>query len=329
MSTTLVVRPGALGDAVLTLPLLSALLARGDRLALLGSPRSWGFLAPGAVALHDLDSRDWLGLFGAEAPLAPAAEAVLAGTPEAMLLLGPQREPVESRLRTRGIRVSVARPPRREDWPAGPRWSGLLPAPLPPGPEHAARRLLEALAAPTPWPPLRGPAECPLLRLSAGESAAALARLGLGERPPEGILAIHPGSGGRAKCWPLERFAALAGLAALRGGLRPLFLLGPAEAGWREALEAALPSGCAPLFLENRPLREALALLAAARCYLGNDSGISHLAARATASLVLFGPSEPRIWHPVGARASVLAAPGGRLEALAVEEVLEALLSLL
>lgn len=47
--------------------------------------------------------------------------------------------------------------------------------------------------------------------------------------------------------------------------------------------------------------------LAAARLYLGNDSGVSHLAAAVGCPTVaVFGPTEPRVWAPRGARVKVL-----------------------
>jgi heptosyltransferase-3 len=58
--------------------------------------------------------------------------------------------------------------------------------------------------------------------------------------------------------------------------------------------------------------------------YVGNDSGISHLAAAlGRPALVLFGPSNPDLWSPRGAR--VLRAPDGDLSRLSVYDVVGAL----
>ena len=49
--------------------------------------------------------------------------------------------------------------------------------------------------------------------------------------------------------------------------------------------------------------------LAAAQVYIGNDSGIAHLAAAVeTPAVVLFGPTDPRIWAPRGGKVKVVQA---------------------
>ncbi|HAU37924.1 MAG TPA: hypothetical protein DCX07_09440 [Phycisphaerales bacterium] len=132
-------------------------------------------------------------------------------------------------------------------------------------------------------------------------------------------FAIHPGSGGREKCWPLERFREL----ARRVGGQCLFLLGPAECDrWPtreiEALGREFPT------LANPPLGALAGVLAGAAAYAGNDSGVSHLAAAmGTRTLALFGPSRADHFAPVGPAVTVLARD--RLEALSVANILNAL----
>jgi len=56
---------------------------------------------------------------------------------------------------------------------------------------------------------------------------------------------------------------------------------------------------------------------------LGKDSGVSHLAALAgTPSVVLFGPSDPVVFKPLGSRMHILSSPDGRMEGIGVEEVM-------
>jgi heptosyltransferase III len=70
------------------------------------------------------------------------------------------------------------------------------------------------------------------------------------------------------------------------------------------------------------PLRALGALLARARLFVGNDSGVSHLAAAyGTPALSLFGPTDPALWAPRGPRARFLQAPDGRMEGLALDVV--------
>jgi len=375
MRTILVLRPGALGDALLTLPLVEALLAQGtERVILLGTPASWRFLRhTSALEIRDLGARDWLGLFAQDQTLPSRARALLAEIDDALVLLGKGRTGVAAALRAAGVgRVAGAAPAALGAWapeidpriqeserhphpnpPSRGRGKllgvqtffppplrrrvgrGAFLAPWPPGPAHAARRLMTALAAlddgaDVAWPGTpQALAEHPLLRLEPREIEQALRALNLAAPPPRGILALHPGSGGAAKCWPAKRFAGLATAAARHWGVLPVFLVGPADAlAWHQVQEA-LPSALATAALVERPLREVLALLSLARAYVGNDSGISHLAGRACPTLALFGPSDPRVWHPLGHRVALLAAAGGDLTRLAVADVLAALERLL
>lgn len=137
---------------------------------------------------------------------------------------------------------------------------------------------------------------------------------------PEGFLAIHPGSGSPRKNWPPDGFAALA--QALSGSEPWLLVEGAAD---REAVAAVRARAANAIVVRELPPRSLGALLARAGLYVGNDSGVSHLAAAFGApTLALFGPSDPAIWSPVGPRVTTLRACAS-LETLAVEEVLAAL----
>lgn len=145
------------------------------------------------------------------------------------------------------------------------------------------------------------------LRVAA---AAALPDAG-GPEAPRRYVAIAPGAGGVHKCWPMERFAALARVLAERG-LVPAVLLGPAEAGARASFRAAAPEA---IFPEEHPAFAALpggsqplrVVAIAERCALGvaNDAGPGHMIAAAGTPLVsLFGPTPPAKFRPLMPRAS-------------------------
>src|SRR5688500_14053744 len=89
----LVIRPGALGDAMLTLPLVDALIGGGDEgVTILGTPSSWEFLAPAQAAVRFLDigATAWLGLFGGTCK--PPATAEIASHDAAVVCLaGPDQ----------------------------------------------------------------------------------------------------------------------------------------------------------------------------------------------------------------------------------------------
>ena len=125
-------------------------------------------------------------------------------------------------------------------------------------------------------------------------------------RTDAGFAVIHPFAGSPKKCWPLDRYRELA--RRLRMPVR--WCAGP-----EEHLADAVR-------VEN--LYDLACWLASARLYIGNDSGITHLAAATGAPVVaLFGPTDPRIWAPRGNQISVIAKPS--LNDIAVEEVLDSL----
>ena len=141
-------------------------------------------------------------------------------------------------------------------------------------------------------------------------------------RDGSGPLVIHPGSGGRDKCWPLERFEQL--IAALPAP--PRIALGPVEAErwpeatlrrWRDELGAVVADA----------LDELVDLLADASSYLGNDSGPTHLAASmGVPTIAMFGPTCPRTWSPRGPSVTLLAPPHpGEMTWLELPQVLKAL----
>jgi ADP-heptose:LPS heptosyltransferase len=127
-----------------------------------------------------------------------------------------------------------------------------------------------------------------------------LRRQGWSEGIP--LIALHPGAGSSEKRWPPQKFLELARCLLPYGTL--LVLEGPAEPGLGRALVAELSSGA---ILASLPLRLLAAVLRQARIYIGNDSGIAHLAAAMTIrSVVLFGPTAPVHWAPAGDHVSVL-----------------------
>ena len=100
------------------------------------------------------------------------------------------------------------------------------------------------------------------------------------------FAAIHPFSGSPRKNWPLEKFQALA---------RKLERVMPVR--WCAGYEDPPLEDCVRI----ADLYELACWLASARLYIGNDSGITHLAAAVGAPvLALFGPTDPALWAPRG-----------------------------
>jgi heptosyltransferase III len=149
------------------------------------------------------------------------------------------------------------------------------------------------------------------------QAREALARLGLDDAR---VVLLFPGSGGRQKNWPAENFAKLA--SALPPPMRALFVLGPAERAIEPVLMPLLAArGIA--WLRDLPLGTVAGLARLAAGFVGNDSGVSHLAAAAGApGVVIFGSTDPDRWRPLG-RIRVMQA--AKLAALTPAEVATAL----
>ena len=116
-------------------------------------------------------------------------------------------------------------------------------------------------------------------------------------------LILHPGSGSPSKVWP--RFRDLA-----RTLPQATVLIGPCE---------KRPGLLNPT-LENLSLTQVAEELRRCRLFIGNDSGITHLAAYwGTPTVALFGATDPAVWGPMGRRVKVLAKPS--LDAISVDDV--------
>lgn len=128
---------------------------------------------------------------------------------------------------------------------------------------------------------------------------ALIAEVQAGGRP---IVAIHPGCGpySPARRWPLERFAALADCLTSQG-IAPIAIGGPGDG------TAELVGACSSPVVDlggRTDLATLGALLQRVAAYVGNDSGVSHLAVTMGApSVMIFGPSNEIAWGPWAQRA--------------------------
>jgi heptosyltransferase-3 len=166
---------------------------------------------------------------------------------------------------------------------------------------HKVEELTELMDAPTTLTP----------RLFLDDRARADARAALpGEEP---LLVLGPGANFIGKRWPGERFAALA--RRLAGGMGPLagarvaLVGGPEDETVVQEIVASLAADDveAVSLVGKIDLLAVGALMERATLYVGNDSGLMHVAAAAGApTLGLFGPSDERIYGPYGARTRAL-----------------------
>ncbi|WP_338483522.1 glycosyltransferase family 9 protein [Streptomyces sp. SCSIO 75703] len=116
--------------------------------------------------------------------------------------------------------------------------------------------------------------------------------------PAPGAVVLHPGAGAPARCWPVERYAAVAEVLRARG--RRVVVTGGADEAdlvARLAKLARLPD--TDVFGGGLPLDRLAALVADAGAVVSGDTGLAHLAAaHAAPSVTLFGPVPPSRWGP-------------------------------
>ena len=146
------------------------------------------------------------------------------------------------------------------------------------------------------------------------------------ERSAQPLLALHPGSGGERKNWALENWRELGDW--LIESMQPstlLVVIGEADESRAQQLKESWAER--PVcFAQNLPLPQVAALLERCAMFIGHDSGISHLAAAVgTPSLLLFGPTDPEIWAPTNERVKTIRAPKNDLQRLSVATVRNAI----
>lgn len=138
-------------------------------------------------------------------------------------------------------------------------------------------------------------------RLRSPETACQLARSWLQDDNQKTIvrIALAPGSGHPRKNWPLNKYLELARRLEERYGAEIFWVLGPAESGLRRELPESIPPR---RLVQDLPLKQLAAVLREFHLYVGNDSGVTHLAAVLGGPVVaaIFGPSDPVIWSPQG-----------------------------
>jgi ADP-heptose:LPS heptosyltransferase len=262
----LLIRPGAIGDCVLTLPAMELLRCdylevwvAGPNVPLVRFATQVRSIASTGLDLVEIPDRE------------PARELMecLAGFDEIVSWYGTARAE---------FRAAVAGLPFR-----------FLPAlPAEGARMHAADYYLAQVGG-------RGPAQ-PRLDCPRWEG---------------GFAVIHPFSGSAKKNWPLARYCELAHAIGARMPVR--WCAGP-----EEPLEGTV---------RFADLYELACWLAGARLYIGNDSGITHLAAATGAPVVaLFGPTDPAVWAPRGPQVRLVttAEPGGAMESIPLNRVLAA-----
>nr|WP_321983059.1 glycosyltransferase family 9 protein [uncultured Lichenicoccus sp.] len=192
-------------------------------------------------------------------------------------------------------------------------------------PGHRTRHLAAVLGL--------DPAPSPVVWTLPADAAAAAAMLPT--HPPGPLIALGPTANWSGKVWPAARFVALfRRIEAALPGAVPVIVAGPGEAERTMAAPVleALPEAidlCGRLSLP-----EVAAALGRCALFVGNDSGLMHLAAASgTPTLGLFGPSRAEEYAPAGRCTGFVQAPGpsgtAPIAGLTLDAVAEAALLLL
>lgn len=267
----LIVRPGALGDLILTLPAIQFIrrLHPGAKITLAANAQFSSIALPAVDRLLDFDSREMLRTISGELPIYPHAYVYLRNADDSIL----------ENLRRAGAAVLYA--PSFQELESIPQHEFLL---------KGVSRSSEGGK--------------PRMIFTPAEEAQAR------QESSRDMILLHPGAGSKAKRWPLKSFLETArALGEL--GHRVVWVQGPAEESEN------LPGET----LQNPDLRRLALILRGAGAFLGNDSGITHLAGAAGCrTLALFGPTNPAVW----ASTEFIHTPGP-LPSASVEDVLDRL----
>jgi ADP-heptose:LPS heptosyltransferase len=268
LTASLAIHPGALGDVLLAIPALRALRTGGARLTLAAQPRIAALIA----ALGEADVAQDFDALRLDALFAGEGAARLPPVDRVVCWFG-ARDPAFARRLFALVPNAVVAPSISND-----------------------RDVWEHLLASVGGAARRHPA-------TVGEDLVARGRaalLAVGVEHSQRVLLVHPGAGSPTKCWPVDAFA---GVLERLDDIVIVVHEGPADAEPAARLLARVR-------LARRLHQPDLLTLAGAltRCaaYVGNDSGVSHLAATVGIdSLVLFADGNRR-WRPWSTTARVV-----------------------
>lgn len=291
----LVIRGGAIGDFILTLPALSALRAQFPNafLEVLGYPHIVRLAQAGKVVdrVQSIEARALAGFFARNGALEEDLRDYFS---EFDLIISYLYDPDEV-FRTNLARCTTAQ------FVAGPH------RPEETGGLHASRVFLK-----------------PLERLAIFD-ADPIPRLSLGaENNSKKTLALHPGSGSESKNWPEDNWAELMQHLISSTQFDILLVGGEAEGERLQNLAATLPPTRVTV-AQSLPLVDLGRMLERCCAFIGHDSGISHLAAAlGLPGLVLWADTNETIWRPPSPKVTIVRHAAG-LAQLPASEVFEAL----
>ncbi len=315
MGGILVIRGGAIGDFILTLPAIRLLREAFPEtpVEILGYKHIVS-LAEGRYYARATRSIEYAGLASFFIPGGALPDDLVDYFAEFDQVISYLYDPdgfFEGNLRRAGVENLI---------------SGYSRIDIAPGAAHAARQLARPLERLALFPEDGVAGEEAVVHPSADDRAFASDFLREFRRlyPNRPLIAIHPGSGGRQKRWPLEHWQNLLGSLRQPNALgSPALLFVGGEADAEQIATLGPKSEAGELLAWDLSLPRLAAVLEQCAAFIGHDSGISHLAAAVrTPSILLFGPTDPAIWAPAGKHVEVVRAPEGDLAQLSPQAVL-------
>ncbi|MCI0744768.1 MAG: glycosyltransferase family 9 protein [Verrucomicrobia subdivision 3 bacterium] len=293
MAGILVIRGGAIGDFILTLPALAALRRQfpSARLELLAYPHvaQLAFAAGLVDDIRSIDGQPLAGFFAPDAPLDSGLQGYFERFSVVISYLYDPDEIFQTNVR-QSCRGQFIVGPHRPD-------------------ERKPLHATEVFLAPLQRLAIFDPDPVPRLAIAPESTGTA-------------AIALHPGSGSERKNWPLQNWIALANELARRPGTRLLLVGGEAERGKLEVLATRL-AGTRFEVADRLPLTQLAPRLAACSAFVGHDSGITHLAAAlGIPTFALWAGSIQSIWEPRGNNVKIIRHPGG-IGCLTPQDVLE------
>ena len=302
----LVIRGGAIGDFILTLPAIAALRTQfpAAHLEILGYPHIAQLaLASGLVdRVQAIEARGLAGFFARDGELCEDLRDYFSEFDLIISYLYDPDEVFQANVRRCATGQFITGPHRPDER----------------GRTHATQVFLKPLERLAIFDADTVP------RLTVGQasslspawSSASRDRL---EACP--ALAVHPGSGSERKNWPEARWAEFLARLMERTEVRLLLVGGEAEGERLQHLAAVLHPSRREV-LQSRPLPELAARLQTCRGFVGHDSGITHLAAAlGLPTLALWADTVEEVWRPQGQRVTIVKDVKG-LPSLSVERVL-------
>jgi heptosyltransferase-2 len=302
----LVIRGGAIGDFILTLPVLAALRRcyTDARLTVLGRPHIAQLAQAGGLAdeVRSIEDRRLAAFFVKEGDLDPGFASFFGRFDLVVSYLYDPEGVFRQNLR-RCSRAHFIAGPHRPDESVG---------------IHATEAYLKPLEQ------LGILGADPVPRFHIGASCLPVATP---DHWPAPCVALHPGSGSERKNWPEERWDGLIRHLLGATALDVLLVGGEAEGGRLDRLAADRPSSRLRV-AQDVPLVNLAQELSRCAAFAGHDSGISHLAAAlGLPGVILWGNSVEAVWRPVSDRCLLLRDPRGLAE-LPVSRVRTALRAL-